>query len=162
MKQSTVMPEFVDFIPKELGDGVLYISEKYKTAAHKCMCGCGTKIVTPLKPGFWKLSVQNGLVSLAPSIGNWNHPCQSHYFITRNAVRWEGRMSRAAIEKARDRDARQANRLYGKPEPTPPPTRAELPAPATASANAHRPTEGADQSLAPGFWARLWRWIVGR
>jgi len=29
-----------------------------------------------------------GVVSLAPSIGNWSFPCNSHYWITGNEVRW--------------------------------------------------------------------------
>jgi hypothetical protein len=43
-----MQPEHVEFIPKALEDGVLYISTKYRTASHRCCCGCGTKIVTPL------------------------------------------------------------------------------------------------------------------
>lgn len=35
--------EFVEFIPKERQEGILYISIPYATAVHKCFCGCGLK-----------------------------------------------------------------------------------------------------------------------
>jgi hypothetical protein len=84
----TIQPEFVDRIPKVLDNGVIYISQKYETAAHNCCCGCGTKIMTPLKPGRWRLENKNGSVSLSPSIGNWSAECQSHYWIRGNHVDW--------------------------------------------------------------------------
>ncbi|MBY4707145.1 MULTISPECIES: DUF6527 family protein [Ralstonia] len=70
-----------------MDEGVLYISEKFSTAAHICCCGCGMKIVTPLKPGRWKLRKQNGVVSLHLSVGNWSSGCQSHYWIEGNPNR---------------------------------------------------------------------------
>jgi hypothetical protein len=35
--------EFVEFIPKERQEGVLYVSIPYATAVHNCFCGCGLK-----------------------------------------------------------------------------------------------------------------------
>jgi hypothetical protein len=84
----TIRPEFVDRIPKVLDDGVIYISQKYATAAHNCCCGCGTKIMTPLKPGRWRLEMHGNAVSLHPSIGNWSAGCQSHYWIRSNRIDW--------------------------------------------------------------------------
>ncbi len=72
--------EFVEFIPCELEEGVLYISIPYTTAVHNCCCGCGNRVVTPLTPADWKLSYDGEAVWLSPSIGNWNFPCQSHYW----------------------------------------------------------------------------------
>ena len=43
--------EFVDFVPKRLDDGVLYVSIRFGTAVHRCACGCGEEVVTPLGPG---------------------------------------------------------------------------------------------------------------
>ena len=43
-------------------------------------------------------------VSLDPSIGNWNFPCQSHYWIDRNRVRWAGRWTPEQIDRGRQRD----------------------------------------------------------
>jgi hypothetical protein len=118
MMRTTMTPEFVELIPKALTEGTLYISTKYATATHLCACGCGTKIVTPLKTGFWKLARHGELVSLYPSIGNWNHPCQSHYFIERNGVKWAGAMSKGQIAKGRARDEAFLNRRY-EPAATP-------------------------------------------
>lgn len=40
-------PEYVEFTPDDPAEGVLYISEEYETAIHKCPCGCGNEVVTP-------------------------------------------------------------------------------------------------------------------
>lgn len=96
--------EYVEFIPKALEDGVLYISKKFRTASHRCCCGCGTKIVTPLRETEYKLIERGNMVSLHPSIGNWNHPCQSHYWIRDNRVVWAGRMSQEEIRMGRSHD----------------------------------------------------------
>jgi hypothetical protein len=48
--------------------------------------------VTPFSPKDWKLIFYGESVSLYPSIGNWNFPCKSHYWITKNSIepaRWE-------------------------------------------------------------------------
>jgi len=42
--------EFVEFIPDQLEDDTIYISIPYATVTHKCCCGCGTEVVTPLSP----------------------------------------------------------------------------------------------------------------
>jgi hypothetical protein len=104
MKVQSLRPEYADFIPRELREGVLYISKKYGTASHLCCCGCGTKIVTPLRPTEYTLTETPGGVSLWPSIGNWDYPCQSHYLIENNLVRPAPQMSRAAIQRGRDYD----------------------------------------------------------
>lgn len=97
-------PRFVEFIPRELEAGVLYISEKYKTASHLCACGCGERVVTPLTPVDWRLHVAGGKVSLHPSIGNWNYACKSHYWIRNNEVIWAGSMSDHEIAKVQRKD----------------------------------------------------------
>lgn len=96
--------EFVEFIPATLAAGVLYVSRRYRTASHLCCCGCGAKVVTPLKPGGWVVSGERDQVSMDPSIGSWNLPCQSHYFIRRGQIRWAPKWSRDEIEEARRRD----------------------------------------------------------
>jgi len=97
-------PEYVEFIPKELEDGVLYISKQFRTASHRCCCGCGTKIVTPLRETEYRLMERGRLVSLYPSIGNWNHRCRSHYLIRDNQVIWAEPLSQAAIRTGRTHD----------------------------------------------------------
>ena len=97
MSTDEIRPQFVDFIPQRLEVGVLYISERYKTASHLCPCGCGEKVVTPLSPVDWTLRNSAGVVSLHPSIGNWNYSCRSHYWIRRNHVVWAGSMTEEEI-----------------------------------------------------------------
>jgi hypothetical protein len=53
-------------------------------------------------------------VTLHPSVGNWNHPCQSHYVIRDNQILWAGRMSRAAIKRGRARDDAEKARYLSK------------------------------------------------
>src|SRR5258708_25246754 len=94
MKPETVLTyEFVEFIPDDLREGTLYISITYCTAVHKCCCGCGREVVTPLSPAGWKLIFDGKTDSLYPSIGSWSLPCQSHYFITENTAGWAQKWS---------------------------------------------------------------------
>ena len=62
----SVIHEFVEFIPEELKEGVLYISINYATASHLCCCGCGNRVVTPITPDDWKLIFDGVSVSLHP------------------------------------------------------------------------------------------------
>lgn len=92
-KISHLQPQFVKYIPEELEHGVLYISEEFQTAVHLCACGvCGKETVTPTgKWGEykgWDITINNGKVTLNPSIGNWQFPCNSHYFICENKIEW--------------------------------------------------------------------------
>lgn len=104
MKQAALVHEFVDYIPDVLKEGTLYISIKFATALHKCCCGCGHEVVTPLSPRDWKLIFDGETVSLDPSIGNWSFPCQSHYWIRRNSVVWARRWSKREIEADRSQE----------------------------------------------------------
>jgi hypothetical protein len=101
MKRHDIAFEFVEYIPHELEDGKLYISTTYATAVHRCCCGCGSKITTPLAPSEWSLTFDGETVSLNPSIGNWSFPCQSHYWIRRNKITWAGRFSSEQIAAVR-------------------------------------------------------------
>ncbi|RZK25167.1 MAG: hypothetical protein EOO43_06215, partial [Flavobacterium sp.] len=88
-------PEFTELIPTEIAEGVIYISIPHCVAIHKCACGCGLEVITPFHPIVgWKLIFDGASITLRPSIGNWNFPCQSHYFITDNEIihcvdRWD-------------------------------------------------------------------------
>lgn len=110
-----IAPQFVEAVPKRLDDGVLYVSETYGTASHKCACGCGMRVVTPLTPTDWKLvREEDGSVSLFPSIGNWDYPCQSHYWIRGNHIVWAPKMSRSRIEAARALDRAERAAYYNR------------------------------------------------
>jgi hypothetical protein len=96
---------FTDIIPDTLEDGVVYISIPYATALHLCCCGCQSEVVTPLSPVDWSLTFDGQSISLSPSIGNWSFPCQSHYWIKRDKIRWDRRWSRTEIEASRSANA---------------------------------------------------------
>ena len=98
--------KFAEFIPRkeDLEDDVLYISLEYGTIIHKCCCGCGKEVVTPLSPTDWKLTYDGETITLFPSIGNWNFDCQSHYWIKNSKVIMAGKLSKSEIEKGRQYD----------------------------------------------------------
>ncbi len=104
MRTSTIIPAFVDAIPDRLEEGILYICERYRTAAHKCCCGCGEEVITPLTPVDWSVRKEGNAVSLMPSIGNWSFGCKSHYWIRRNQVVWAENLSQRQIDQVRARD----------------------------------------------------------
>jgi hypothetical protein len=106
MRHNTIRPEFVESAPARLNDGVIYISDRFRTALHKCCCGCGKEVVTPLNPAGWSYTQKGGLVTLKPSIGNWSFPCKSHYLIIRNEVVWARTMTNRQIAEVKARDAR--------------------------------------------------------
>jgi hypothetical protein len=100
----TVTHEFVDYIPESVKEGTVYVCIQFATAVHKCCCGCGSEVVTPLSPTDWKLIFDGQSISLDPSVGNWSFPCQSHYWIRRNKVVWARRWSQKEIEAGRAHD----------------------------------------------------------
>jgi Family of unknown function (DUF6527) len=150
VRATSLVPQFVEFIPESLENGVLYISQRYSTASHKCCCGCGEKVVTPLRPTDWSLTIIDGSVTLHPSIGNWSYPCRSHYFIRRNRVVWAGAMSQQEINQGRahDRAARKAyfDRVNGASAP-----------PVSQAPGRQEPV--APQPATTGMWRTFWRWL---
>jgi len=112
MKLHVVRHEFVDFIPDELEEAVLYVSIRYRTASHLCACGCGRKVVTPIKPSRWALLFDGATVSLWPSIGRWQLPCRSHYWIENDKIRWAPGWTDEQIVAGREQDALDIRRYY--------------------------------------------------
>lgn len=108
MTKQRITAEFVKSFPRELESGVLYVSTHFSTASHKCACGCGREVVTPLSPSQWVLRF-DGTVSLWPSIGNWGLPCKSHYVIDRGAIIWSRAFTADEIRENRDGDDRALN-----------------------------------------------------
>ena len=104
MKRKTIRHEFVDLIPDAIAEGVLYISIPYATAIHRCACGCGEIVVTPIRPTDWTLTWDGDTTTMMPSIGNWSLPCQSHYFIRRNKIIGARKWSKSKIEAGRAKD----------------------------------------------------------
>jgi|SRR5579863_6860714 len=109
---------FVEFIPEddELEERTLYISLRFGTATHKCCCGCGLPVVTPLRPTDWRLDFDGKTVSLYPSIGNWSFPCRSHYWIRESRVAWAADWSQGQIERGRAFDKKAKERYFGTAE----------------------------------------------
>jgi hypothetical protein len=112
MKYQSLTPQFVEFIPEKLDGGILYISQKYRTATHLCCCGCGEEVVTPLNQTDWSLRIANGSVTLYPSIGNWSFRCRSHYWIRVGRVIEAGHMTQARIDAGRSRDQRRRDAYF--------------------------------------------------
>lgn len=93
--------EHVHYMPKDLQPGILYVSDEFATAAHLCACGCGLKIRTPLGSTEWTLEETDMGPTLRPSIGNWQLPCQSHYWIRQGEIRWSDKWSPEKIAAGR-------------------------------------------------------------
>lgn len=147
MKPEIVLAyEFVDYIPDEIKERTLYISKAYDTAVHKCCCGCGREVVTPLSPTGWQLTFDGKSVSLYPSIGSWSLPCQSHYFITKNKVVWAPQWTKQQIARGRAQEARAKEKYYATTNPPAAERATPIVPPATT-----KPKES--------FWQRIKRWF---
>ncbi len=93
--------QITDEIPKKIEEGILYVSFKYWTTAHKCGCGCGQKVVLRLSPKHWTVMTNGESVSMYPSVGNWQLPCRSHYWIEEGRIVRARRWSDAQIKHNR-------------------------------------------------------------
>ncbi|MCB1470126.1 MAG: hypothetical protein KDK08_23960 [Rhizobiaceae bacterium] len=96
--------EFVDSAPERMEQGIVYVSIKYRSVIHLCVCGCGNEVVTPLSPTDWRLTFDGVSVSLDPSVGNWSLPCRSHYFVRRNNAIWADDWSNERVAAGREYD----------------------------------------------------------
>jgi hypothetical protein len=93
--------EYVQYIPKQLQPGTLYVAKEFGAVAHLCPCGCGSKIRTPIGPTEWKLIINNNRPTLNPSVGNWQLECKTHYWIFNGEVIWAPQWTDERIEKGR-------------------------------------------------------------
>lgn len=156
MRQTHLKPHFVEFIPDHLDDGVLYISERFRTCSHKCCCGCGDEVVLPLSPAEWQLDRDGEFVSLWPSVGNWDCPCRSHYVIRRNQVRWAASMTAHQIRRVKQRDE-VALRLQINASNTARATVDVRTSATSASTDASGAPSGNSMSNAPSLG--IWKWV---
>jgi hypothetical protein len=113
---------FVDTIPNELDAGVVYVCIQYETVIHRCCCGCGYEVVSPLHPLQWSITFNGETISLTPSIGNWSFPCRSHYWIRAGEVRWAKTFDADDVAALRADERELLANHYGAPKP---PTEAE-------------------------------------
>jgi len=112
MKVSSIQLRRVEIMPKQLESGVLYVSERFGTAAHLCACGCGAKIRTPLGPTEWEFNETPSGPSLWPSVGNWQQACQSHYVIQAGKIVWARKWSPEQIAAGRLDEERRRKAYY--------------------------------------------------
>lgn len=102
----------VQYMPTKLEPGILYVAEEFGAAAHLCACGCGAIVRTPLDPTEWSLTETEDGPSLYPSVGNWQEPCQSHYWIERGKVRWAAKWTSGQIEAGRRKEQERRVEYY--------------------------------------------------
>ena len=107
-----LLHEFVEYIPENINEGILYISLPFGTAVHKCACGCGEEVVTPLGPTEWNFTYNGKTISLHPSIGNWGFECKSHYWIKEGDVEWARSFTMEEILESREKTKEYQKRYY--------------------------------------------------
>lgn len=108
----TIELQRVQYMPSTLTPGILYVSEEFNVAAHLCACGCGNKTITPLGKTEWSFSVEQGKPTLYPSIGNWQLPCRSHYWIIAGEIEWSYQWSEKQIKAGRQAEERRRQLYY--------------------------------------------------
>lgn len=142
-KRSSYKHAFVDTLPEKLDEGVLYVCVHYGTSAHKCFCGCGREVVTPIHPTKWKLTFDGVNVSLDPSIGSWSLACKSHYWLQDGRVGWAHTLSDDEIQVVRSRDVAAQDRYFAQEKDSPRPAEVEALKPSS-------------------FWRRVADWFQGQ
>jgi len=126
----------------------LYVSLEYNIAVHKCTCGCGVDVVTPLSPAEWALTYDGDTISLWPSIGNWSFPCKSHDVIKNGQVRWAAKFDALRIRRVQESDSEALARRYGG-RPRSIETKADIEEPDYEPARSAKVTG----------WKRLFQWL---
>lgn len=84
-----ITPVYIENIqslgPNDYVANNFYVQNDFKYCSHSCLCGCGAKITLPVNQhntGWQLVNDGNGQISLIGSI--LQHPCESHYIITKN------------------------------------------------------------------------------
>lgn len=100
----------VEYVPRTLEPGFLYVAEEFDAAVHLCACGCMKKVSTPLGPTEWTVEETSEGPSVRPSVGNWQLPCKSHYWIDRGRIHWSEAWTEEQILSGRraEEERRQA------------------------------------------------------
>lgn len=145
MRRKVFKHQFVELVPDELEEGVLYVTIAYGTAVHLCACGCGSEVVTPLSPAQWKFTYDGEAITLSPSIGNLRFSCQSHYFIVGDKVIWGEHISEKDIEAVKSRDRNLLKTYFEQKE-------------ARNNSESKMPEK---PKLTKRLWGRLWKNLFG-
>ena len=146
-RRSSFKHLFVEFIPSELSEGTLYVSITYSTAVHRCACGCGLKVVTPIQKAQWHLLFDGDSVTLTPSIGSWQFPCRSHYWIRNDAIVWAAPWTAKEIAAGRHHDSLERERYYAQRQE------------AMGIKPTDRPREGWKRPGVAAIWRKATRWM---
>jgi hypothetical protein len=109
-----IQHKFVEYIPDVIEEGVLYVSIEFHIAVHKCLCGCGNEVITPISPDGWELRYNGKSVSLSPSIGNWNFDCKSHYWIKNNNIIFAPKWDNQEIQEEQEKVKRPKKKKFRK------------------------------------------------
>ena len=112
MKTEHFAQQSVNYMPKLLEAGILYVSEEFHTSAHLCACGCGQKVRTPLGPTEWTIRTDSRGPTLRPSVGNWQLPCKSHYLISNGSVQWSNQWTEKQIHAGRQKEHARRSAYY--------------------------------------------------
>lgn len=112
MPDATMRLELVVDMPQEIEAGILYVSEEYEIACHRCACSCGSLVYSPLGPAEWKFSNDERGPSLRPSIGSWDLPCRSHYWIRNGRVLWAADWSEERVLAGRRQETLRREAIY--------------------------------------------------
>ena len=80
--------QFVEQVPTDPAPGVLYVSMIFRTTMHLCACGCANETWVPIRPRRHHLRFDGEAITLDGSIGNWDFPCRSHYWIRCGRIVW--------------------------------------------------------------------------
>jgi hypothetical protein len=123
-----VTHRFVEHIPSPLDDGVVYVSIAFGTVVHKCCCGCGDKVVTPLTPVDWAVTYNGQSISLYPSIGRWDAQCRSHYWIRNDRVIWSNQWPKGRVASLKQDESAIRSQFFGS-SPERPHDKGDLPNP---------------------------------
>ena len=104
--------ERVHYMPKQLEAGLLYYTEEFRTCAHLCACGCGSKVRTPISLAEWNITESKKGPTLYPSIGNWQMKCRSHYWIIDGKVKWASQWTEEEILEGRIAENKRREEYY--------------------------------------------------
>jgi hypothetical protein len=112
LKRQTLQHKFTELMPDNIEDNILYVSLEYGTAIHKCACGCGNEVVTPITPTDWQITFDGETVSLSPSIGNWEFNCRSHYWIRHNKIYYARPWTEEEVASGRENDVKRKKNFF--------------------------------------------------
>jgi hypothetical protein len=114
-------------------------------------------VVTPLSPTDWELVFDGRSISLSPSIGNWDYPCRSHYWIKYNVVEWAPPWSQEEIQAGRAADALAKERYFQRKHHHP--SSASI-TPTTPAAKTMTAEKQDPKKVNEGLWQKVKGWFV--